>query len=50
MGGDDSSTKKNPTVLWAQRADVLFLTIEVPDVDKESAIVKVYQYTYIHTS
>ena len=39
--GTEGEGKKTPTVLWAQRADVVFLTIEVPDVDKESAVVKV---------
>ena len=32
---------KTPTVLWAQRPDVVYLTIEVPGVEKDSAVVKV---------
>ena len=32
---------KTPTVLWAQRPDVVYLTVEVPEVEKDSAVVKV---------
>jgi len=28
-------------VLWAQRPDVVYLTVEVPEVEKDSAVVKV---------
>ena len=32
---------RTPTVLWAQRPELLYITIEVPDVNKNTANVKV---------
>mmetsp|Transcript_22177 Transcript_22177/g.70842 ORF Transcript_22177/g.70842 Transcript_22177/m.70842 type:complete len:204 (+) Transcript_22177:205-816(+) len=35
----DTTTKLLPPVKWAQRKDTLFVTIDVPDVVKDSAVV-----------
>merc|ERR1712178_76436 len=36
-----AETIKTPTVIWAQRNDVVYLTIEIPDVIKEKAKINI---------